>query len=152
MLVFRRRHMSFSPSTLVCAIKFLCVCVCICVCGCLCVPVCMRALACVRWPECAHALLVVLASSRWHVCLRQCLCLHPFSSMCFCTCASSMIASASLHEARQHHLRVMSKGLCRRSWSIRESSARGARAKILVYIYIYIYYNHYNDIGAHFFF
>ena len=34
---------------------------------------------------------------------------------------------------------VMSRGLCPRSWVIRESSARGARAKILVYVYIYIY-------------
>ena len=33
----------------------------------------------------------------------------------------------------------MSRGLCPRRWVIRESSARGARAKILVYIYIYIY-------------
>ena len=40
---------------------------------------------------------------------RQRLYLHPFSSMCFCTCALSRIVSASLHEARQHHPWVMSK-------------------------------------------
>ena len=32
-------------------------------------------------------------------------------------------------------LGVTSRGLCPRSWVLRESSARGARAKILVYIY-----------------
>ena len=62
---------------------------------------------------------------------------HPFSSVCFCMCASFRIAHAPLHEACQHHSKVMSKGFGQRSWAIRESSARRARAEILVYIYIW---------------
>ena len=66
------------------------------------------------------------------------------------TFASSRMACASLHEACQHHPKAMSHRLGPRSWWIGESSARGARAKILVnssniyiythiYIYMYIY-------------
>ena len=53
--------------------------------------------------------------------------LHPSSSLCFCTCALSRIACACLYEACQHNPKVMSKGSGPRSWSIGESSARGAR-------------------------
>ena len=48
-------------------------------------------------------------------------------------CFLSRIVSASLHEARQYHPWVMSKGLCPRSW-VSANQARAARAKILVYI------------------
>ena len=59
--------------------------------------------------------------------------------ICLYACASSTMACMSLHDAFQHHLKNLRKGLDPRSWSIEESSAREARAKILVYIYIYIY-------------
>ena len=76
-------------------------------------------------PHVRNGLVLVLASSLRHVCLRECLCLRPFSSMCFCTCALFRIASASLHEVRN---------------AARESCAHGTRAEIRVYIkYMYMY-------------
>ena len=80
----------------------------------------------------AFCALLVLAFACWHV--------NMLTSMleCICMCASYKMACAFLHEACQHHAKTMSKVLDPRSWSIGESSAREARAKILVYIYIYI--------------
>ena len=83
-----------------CVYFSVCVCICVCVFGVLCVPVCIRALVCGRWPACAHGLVLSLPFSCWRVCLCACLCVfHPFSSMCFCMCASFRIAYAPLHEA-----------------------------------------------------
>ena len=64
----------------------------------------MHATSCMLlWPECAHGLVLVVASSCWHVCLRQYLCLHPYSSTCFlyvrfvqdCVCVSAGSSPAS---------------------------------------------------------
>ena len=49
--------------------------------------------------------------------------------------------SGSDPTARQHRSGRCGQGLCPMSWVIGESSARGARAAILVYIYIYMYVN-----------
>ena len=43
------------------------------------------------------------------------------------------------NERREARFARYAQGLCPRSWVVRGSSARGARAKILVYIYIYVY-------------
>ena len=59
--------------------------------------------------------------------------------LCDVTCALSRLVFASLREVCQQHPKNMHRGLGPRSRVIGESSARGARAKILVYIYIYIY-------------
>ena len=117
----------------------------VCACAYACTDACARQYVCELLHKCGgphvrNGLVLVLASSLRHVCLRECLCLRPFSSMCFCTCALFRIASASLHEVCQHRPRVVSTRLCPTSWAIRESSARGASAKILVYMYIYIMY------------
>ena len=67
----------------------------------------------------AFCALLILAFACWHV--------NMLTSMleCSCTCVSARMACASLHEACQHHPKVMPKRLGARSWSIGESSARG---------------------------
>ena len=59
--------------------------------------------------------------------LRQCLCLHPFSFMCFIDCVLSWIASVSLYGC-QRHPRVMSKGYAQRH-GLSENQARAERAR-----------------------
>ena len=81
-----------------------------CVGWCVHVRVRMLVRACMHASTCMYAvaritlgLMLVVASSCWHVCLRQYLCLHPSSSMCFlyvrfvqdCVCVSAGSSPAS---------------------------------------------------------
>ena len=102
-----------------CSIFFVCVFICV-------------AFACVRWLECAHGFLC------FGVLALACMLMYPHVN----------VYGRSVHDCVLLRLRIKlasiisglcPTGLCRRSWAIRESSARGARAKILVYLSIYIF-------------